>query len=294
MRVKLTPGKYVVAVSGGVDSMVLLDVLSRDPSLNLIVAHFDHGIRSDSGLDRQYIIEAVNNKNIPFYFSEGKLGPHPSEALAREKRYEFLKSVMTKSKSLAIVTAHHEDDLLETVFINIIRGTNRRGLSSLKSTETLIRPLLGVSKEQIKEYAQKHAVKWREDSTNHDESYLRNYVRIRLIPRLSVLDRERLLDIIRRARLINEEIDRTIDEMLSSQASNSIRRNWFSLLPHDIAKNVMTAWLMDNAVKDLDSRTLDRLSIEAKTKAPGKTLDIKSGYSLKIDNESLTILSPER
>src|SRR5215471_4228206 len=93
MKIELEPGKYVVAVSGGVDSMVLLDVLKDVPGLQLVVAHYDHGMRGDSGQDRQLVQEAAAHYGLPFAYEEGKLGVRTSEAAARDARYQFLRRV---------------------------------------------------------------------------------------------------------------------------------------------------------------------------------------------------------
>src|SRR5690606_5271626 len=106
--IKIRPGKYVVAVSGGVDSMVLLDLLRQKPKLELIVAHFDHGIRPDSAEDRKLVQRVAKHYDLPFVYAEGKLGPKASEALAREARYAFLRRVQAEQGAEAIITAHHQ------------------------------------------------------------------------------------------------------------------------------------------------------------------------------------------
>src|SRR5882724_1815869 len=132
----IKPGRYVVATSGGVDSMALLHLLyqmSRDSDAGwwLTVAHFDHGIRSDSAEDRQLVQAIARQYGLPFVYDEGRLGPGASEATARQARYSFLHQVLGASGARAIMTAHHQDDVLETAIFNLIRGTGRKGLTSL-------------------------------------------------------------------------------------------------------------------------------------------------------------------
>src|SRR5690606_36249858 len=116
--VRLEPGHYVVAVSGGVDSMVLLDVLAKKykgrGKTALTVAHFDHGIRQDSAYDRQLVSEMAAAYSLPFVFARGELGAGASEAAARAARYEFLREVQKRAGSRGIITAHHHDDAVET------------------------------------------------------------------------------------------------------------------------------------------------------------------------------------
>src|SRR6266540_5641084 len=149
MKVSVKPGKYVVAVSGGVDSMVLLHMLHQGPGLQLIVAHFEHGIRPDSDSDRKLVEAAAKHYGLPFRFAHGNLGPQASEAAARQARYAFLRMVQKESGAQGVITAHHQDDLIETAIINLLRGTGRKGLSALASTDDLIRPLLAATKADI-------------------------------------------------------------------------------------------------------------------------------------------------
>jgi tRNA(Ile)-lysidine synthetase, N-terminal domain len=173
--------KYIVAVSGGVDSMVLLDMMVRAGGHELVVAHFDHGIRSDSHLDAQLVRNAAQKHGLMFETKRENLGESASEALARDRRYAFLRELARKHKG-TIVTAHHLDDLVETVAINATRGTGWRGLAVLDSD--VRRPLLDIDKPTIINYAQQHNIEWREDSTNASSTYLRNRIRqqARLLP----------------------------------------------------------------------------------------------------------------
>src|SRR5689334_6585659 len=116
------PGHYVVAVSGGVDSMALLHMLNSRPDLKLTVAHFDHGIRDDSAQDLLLVEKVAKSYGRPFVFKAGRLGPDASEAGARTARYRFLRQVLRDCGAKAIITGHHQDDLLETAILNMLRG----------------------------------------------------------------------------------------------------------------------------------------------------------------------------
>ena len=166
--------KYVIAVSGGVDSVVLLDMMTKVPEHELIVAHFDHGIRDNSREDAQFVSELANNYGLEYIMKREDLGAEASEALARERRYSFLRNV-ARSHNAQIVTAHHLDDLVETVAINLQRGTGWRGLAVFNSD--VVRPLVDTPKQQLIQYAKEHALQWREDSTNATDAYLRNRIR---------------------------------------------------------------------------------------------------------------------
>ncbi len=166
--------KYIVAVSGGVDSMVLLDMMTREGNNELIVAHFDHGIRPDSHLDASFVKQTAQRYGLPFEMKREELGAHASEELARNRRYAFLRDLARKHDA-TIATAHHLDDLVETVAINLTRGTGWRGLAALDSD--VVRPLLDTEKAALITYALRNKIEWREDSTNQSDAYLRNRVR---------------------------------------------------------------------------------------------------------------------
>lgn len=174
MTFDLPAGKYVVAVSGGVDSVVLLDILSKKPGLELIVAHFDHGIRDDSAQDADFVKSLAEKYHLRFEMRREELGPGASEELARARRYLFLKEMATKFDG-GLITAHHNDDVIETVAINLLRGTGWRGLAVLDSG--ILRPLTDFSKLDILDYAKKQNLTWHEDSTNQSDKYLRNRIR---------------------------------------------------------------------------------------------------------------------
>lgn len=166
--------KYIVAVSGGVDSVVLLDMMSRVGEHELIVAHFDHGIREDSADDAQFVGELAQKYGHRYFSKRESLGASASEDLARTRRYEYLHSLAAAHEA-KIVTAHHLDDLVETVAINMTRGTGWRGLAVFESE--IVRPLVDIPKEELINYANSNGLVWREDSTNRSDTYLRNRLR---------------------------------------------------------------------------------------------------------------------
>lgn len=163
-----------MAVSGGVDSVALLHALQEAPGVDLVVAHFDHGIRDDSYQDAAFVKDLAQSYKLPFESRREELGSGASEELARSQRYAFLREVALNHNA-TIITAHHADDTIETIAINLTRGTGWRGLAVLDSD--VVRPLLHVSKTDIIAYAKKHHLTWREDSTNASDAYLRNRIR---------------------------------------------------------------------------------------------------------------------
>jgi len=281
---------YVVAVSGGVDSIALLDVLHNSSGVKLIVAHFDHGIRDDSAADRHFVEQLARQYGLPFTFDEGRLGAGASEDVARRARYAFLRRVKDVSGAKAIVTAHHEDDVFETAILNLLRGTGRKGLSSLQSTDELYRPLLKTPKANLIAYARSRNLAWREDSTNKNTDYLRNYIRHNILSKFDDESRGRLRELIRKAKDTNIEIDGMLAEQLHLQPSYEVLdRHWFIMLPHAVAKEIIAAWLRSRGISDFDKTLLERVTVAAKMYAPGKQIDINGQYVVQIRKDDLVI-----
>lgn len=279
-----TPGTYVVAVSGGVDSVALLHMLHQQPDLKLVVAHYDHGIREDSAEDRRLVQRLAEEYQLPYIYDEGRLGAGTSEAEARTARYAFLRRVQAASEAQAVITAHHQDDVLETAIINLLRGTGRKGLTSLQSTADIQRPLLSVSKAAIRAYAQDQGLRWREDSTNQDESYLRNYVRHQLLTRFSPAERQQLLDIVAEAKITNQELDTLLVKYLQAQSvSGGLNRVYFNALSHNVAREVLADWLRQHGITSFDAKAIERLVVVAKTGRPGQRYPIVQNHHMVIE-----------
>lgn len=291
MKVSVRPGKYVVAVSGGVDSMVLLDLLRQKPRLELVVAHFDHGIRPNSADDRKLVQRIAKAYGLPFVYAKGNLGPTAGEALAREARYAFLRRVQSDQGAKAIITAHHQDDMLETAIMNLLRGTGRRGLSSLRSRKDVVRPLLEWTKKDIRDYAEEHDIVWSEDYTNEDEHYLRNYIRHNILSRFTREARDALLQHMKQAGKINDEIDKLLDNDLSNQpAKDELNRSWYAQLPYAVATEMMAAWLRRNGILQFDRHMIERLVVAAKTAAPGKLADVNADKVVRFSKDGIQLV----
>lgn len=182
--------KKILAVSGGIDSMVMLDIFSHDSQV--IVAHFHHGTRKSADADAAFVASVAQKKHLPFVSAKEILGPNVSENLARQKRYEFLHAVADRYHG-QIYTAHHGNDLIESIAINILRGTGWRGLAVLDSYNTIrpfIRPQFlpshlkaNLSKDTVIDrswicrYAAQHNLSFRSDPSNYENLYLRNRLR---------------------------------------------------------------------------------------------------------------------
>ncbi|HUY53162.1 MAG TPA: tRNA lysidine(34) synthetase TilS [Candidatus Dormibacteraeota bacterium] len=286
---KLKPGKYIIAVSGGVDSVALLNIASKINGIELIVAHFDHGIRSDSKLDQLFVRDLAIKYQLTFETKSVQLGSNASEKLARDERYRFLKLAMDSHQAVGIITAHHQDDIIETAVFNLLRGTGRRGVTSLSSNELMIRPLLDVTKDHIKQYALQNKLSWREDSTNQDLKYSRNLIRSKLASKDKLVI-NKLLSEIDNLKSTNQELDSALDELLINVTEGKkLSKTKFISLTHGLALEIMVKWLRLNGITEYDSKLLNNLVIAAKTYKNRSKFSINKTAYLLIETEFLVI-----
>ena len=184
----------VVGVSGGPDSVVLVEVLSQLVPNPLIVAHLNHLFRGlEAKADAEFVREFCNKKGINVvieeydvtsYMTEEGLG---AQEAAREVRYRFYEEVVNKWNAEYVALGHHTDDQAETVLMRLIRGTGIQGLAGIPYTREMghykiIRPLLDVTKEEVISYAKQHSIDYRIDKTNLSTKYYRNKIRLEAIP----------------------------------------------------------------------------------------------------------------
>lgn len=186
----------LVAVSGGRDSMALLDILCHlaksCPITSLAVAHFEHGIRGEaSRADAEFVQSYCEARMIPFFVKYGDVLLYARqkkmslEQAARVLRYDFLRTVKEKIGAQVIALAHHADDQAETMFLHMLRGSGLQGLLGMQAkSHDLVRPLLFLRRAEIAEYVQARHIPYREDATNADTKYTRNFLRHKVFPLL--------------------------------------------------------------------------------------------------------------
>lgn len=272
---QLSSGKYIIAVSGGIDSVVLLDYLHRtQPEIDLVVAHVDHGIRQDSEEDGKFVSELAKLYQLPYETKRAELGPEASEEVARNVRYDFLREVRQKYEAKGIITAHHANDVVETMIINIVRGTGWRGLCSLRSTNELYRPLLSVVKAEIQNYAQQKQLSWREDTTNTDRKYLRNEVRQSIMPHIDIGVWMKLYN--QQVALL-DDIDQEISRMVSR------KRYDFIMWPEEVALEILRKEF------NITRPQASRLLLGIKVGNIGNTIEISRGQVLTLTRDSFVV-----
>lgn len=198
----------LLAVSGGKDSMTMLDLFNYfkyEQKLNLVVCHFNHSLRDDADRDEKFVKTQCEKYGLKFYSkkedvllysNENKLS---TEEGARFLRYKFFDEVKRIENLEYIATAHNKNDLAETVIMRILRGTGINGLIGIQSERgDLIRPILNFSRDEIEKYIEENNIPFVEDKTNFEELYLRNKIRLNLFPILKNEYNPRILDAISR------------------------------------------------------------------------------------------------
>ena len=184
------PGEALVAVSGGADSVALLDLLNRmatDLGVSIVVGHADHGIHSDSQTVRQSVAKLAEKYGLPFEATELHLGSDATETEARRARYAWLREVQKRRGARYLVTAHHEDDQVETILLRALRGSAPAGLAGIaaRTRGGLVRPLLPFTRRELQGYATERGLPVYDDPANRDPRHLRSWVRATLLPLLN-------------------------------------------------------------------------------------------------------------
>lgn len=270
---------YVVAVSGGVDSVALLHMLAQQATHTLTVAHFDHGIREDSTEDAAFVKKLAELYGLEYVSRREELGQNASEALARDRRYAFLKDEARK-RNAALVTAHHLDDLVETIAINLHRGTGWRGVAVFGSP--IERPLLNMPKAEVLQYARDNQLKWRDDPTNATDVYLRN--RLRKKTALLTISQKRELHALQAVqKQLHREIIKEVKALVGEGPVYS--RYLFTALPLGVALEclrVITAGALTRP-------QLERLLHAIKTVGSGKKYEAGLGIIAQFSTRNFTL-----
>jgi tRNA(Ile)-lysidine synthase len=184
----LPPGRALVAVSGGPDSVALLDLLVRSQDLHgldLVVAHLDHGIHPDSPIVAEQVRALGTSYQLPVHVGRLALGPDTGETRARAERYAWLEALRVSLGAGMIFTAHHAGDQVETVLMRALAGSGPAGLSGMSPVRGhLVRPLLPFTREQLVLHLEEHGLTAWQDPANSDARHLRSWIRTDLLPAL--------------------------------------------------------------------------------------------------------------
>ena len=269
----------IAAISGGVDSVTMLDILETSHS-NVIVAHFNHGIRSDSDEDEQLVGELAAQYGFKYERKKEDLGADASETYARERRYKFLNEVATKYNG-TIYTAHHADDVVETIALNLIRGTGWRGLTPLDNPD-IIRPLIGWWKSDIRDYVEKNQLRWREDSTNLHGEHLRNRVR-KALRSLDLQEKKKLLELYQQQKTLKRQIDTLVSGLTTTN------RQFFREADDAVALEVLRAICTKQNITPLRKNL--KLALDAiRTFKNGKKFELNKYVTIKMNRDDFELI----
>ncbi|EJE4551488.1 tRNA lysidine(34) synthetase TilS [Staphylococcus pseudintermedius] len=245
----------VVAVSTGIDSMVLLHQLLHDETLTyrqLTCLHVHHGLREASEQEATFIQHYCEQHDIPFYMKRLDLSDVVAEGRsiqndAREMRYQWFDTMMHRLDADGLLTAHHEDDQVETIFYRLFTGKSTRsslGMSTIEARNgyRLYRPLLNTSKHVIRAYQQQHDVPYFEDTSNASNTYVRNDIRNRILPQIdenAQLKSQQLLKLKawydEAFMLMQHEVDNFIERFVTTNAhSFTVSRYAFNALTYHV------------------------------------------------------------
>ncbi|MFV0531243.1 MAG: tRNA lysidine(34) synthetase TilS [Flavobacteriales bacterium] len=228
--------KILIALSGGIDSIVLTH-LFYNLKYDIAVAHCNFKLRGqEADQDQEFCKSLAETLQIPFYtidFNTKKYAVNQKKSIqmaARVLRYEWFEKIMEENNYDFLATAHHLNDNLETFLINLSRGTGLKGLTGIPEKENkIIRPLLLFSKEEIKKYAASQKLKWREDYSNQEEKYLRNHIRLNVVPELektkdSFLNQfQQTLDYLKQYQLLVENcIEKVLEKIILKKEKGEI------------------------------------------------------------------------
>ena len=252
----------VVATSGGPDSMALLHMLKNN-NYNIICAHVNHNLRSESEEEYIFLENYCMINNIIF---EGmKIDSYNNnkftENEAREKRYNFFESILKKYKTDILLTAHHGDDLIETILMRIIRGTNLDGLKGFSEVSkyndfNIIRPLIYYTKKEIEEYIKDNNIPCRYDESNKSKKYTRNRIRLEILPILkkeSPSIHNKFLAISKELDDNNKFINRIVNlEINNNYKDNVINLDLFNKLDNYIKKKEIESILFNIYKHDIN------------------------------------------
>lgn len=250
---------YLVGVSGGRDSVALLYWLNECGYERLVACHLNHRLRGRSSDADARFVERLAAKygldlemgstNVRALAAEQKIS---IEAAAREARYELFAQVAKQRRTQIIFLGHHADDLVETFFINLFRGSGTSGLGAMREVSkrriedvdlTIVRPFLGVWRSEINEYIAEHQVKFREDASNKDLASLRNRVRRRIIPYLEKTLGRNIRQSIWRAAMIAAEEENWIEDQLPDATDVALKVAKLRGLPVALQRREILKWL---------------------------------------------------
>ena len=286
----------LVGVSGGIDSVVLLDLLQRAGFPRLVVAHFHHGLRGKAAdRDEKFVRQLATAAGARFACGRGRARARAAknkeslEEAARELRRQFFARAAAKHAVATVFLAHHAGDAAETLLFHLARGAGRRGLGSLRgeaplenSSATIVRPLFGFTRAEITAYARARKLAWREDTSNASRKFTRNRLRRDVLPALAkAVGFDPAPALARTAEILAAE-----EEWIGSLVAQEARLRQLDLpslrskpLAHQ--RRLLRAWLEARTGTSVDFETIEAARQLALSAGQPAKLNLPRGYHLR-------------
>lgn len=273
---------YVIAVSTGVDSMVLLD-LAVENKLNIVVAHVNHNKREQSNIEENFIKEYCLKNNIKLEILQYTHEKDNFQNEARNARYNFFYNVAIKHNAKKILTAHHSYDNVETILINILRGSNLKGYAGITNTTyndiIIQRPLIQFNKNEIYNYANNNNIRYFEDDSNNDSTYLRNNIRNNVLNNLQNINEDFEKKFTQYSELLLESYDFIRSTSISNIINNKVNINTYKNLHKCIQKDILNYLFEQNNLTSSKTKINDCINLLLNNNV-NVSYDINKGYKL--------------
>lgn len=284
------PGTLLVGLSGGADSVALLHMLHAGGS-QFSAVHVNHGLRgAASDEDEAFVRRLCGEMGVRLYAYRASPPENPGEGWARQARYAFFRQAMAASGAEALVLAHHRDDQAETLLLHLLRGAGLNGLTGMAADATvdglrILRPLLGVSRAELRADLTDIGQPWREDASNADEKYLRNALRLELLPLMEQLAPGAARRMAQTASLLREDEAAfralTADFLRQHGSGDALPLSALQTQPTGMQRRILRAWWERNAPPGRE-RSLSAAQTECllalMEDAPGARCNLPGGW----------------
>ncbi|RAK05120.1 tRNA(Ile)-lysidine synthase [Halanaerobium saccharolyticum] len=312
--------KLLLAVSGGPDSLAMLDLfykLRKELNLKIAVAHLDHMLREESRSEAEFVENFTKNKDIEFFSKQVNLPEiirkHDSsaEAAAREERFNFFKELMLTNNFDLLALAHHRDDQAETVLLNLFRGAGLQGLSGIQAAAEVkgikvIHPLLNFSKKEILNYCDQNNLEPRFDSSNQKNIYSRNVIRNEIFPVVEAKINSKAREVIARSSKLLAAENKFLQQLALKKYRQIIKAESNEKITVDLNQFKKTDQVLQRRIYRLIyerlNDTLENLYLDhifeieklIRDKQTGRGVDIAAGIRVEISYSNLVFLKKEK
>lgn len=296
-RIRAMPrsAPVIVGVSGGIDSVVLLDLLRRAEFRGLVVAHYHHGLRGkEAERDAEFVRTLAVSAGMKFVLGRGQtraratLRKESIEEAARKLRRAFFLRTAKKLHAGHIVLAHHAGDAAETMLFHLARGSGRRGMGSLRGESSLpdgvaiLRPMIGFTRAEIGAYAGTRKIRWREDKSNRSRQFTRNRLRHDVFPALARAVGHDPVPVMARAGEILAAEDEWMESLVAAEACRAqLEVRFLRKEPVAHQRRLLRAWLRARTGDEVEFDAVERArKVALSVDRPAKT-NLSRGYHLR-------------